>query len=60
MPNTVNTVRWSQIHPPALGAGHYEFATNKMIGIQFHVPAVASAPKGAYSFCVSQLTFIRN
>lgn len=55
--NAVNVIHWADIKPPRT---NYTFETSKMLGIQFHVPAVSSAPKGAYSFCISELTFVRD
>jgi hypothetical protein len=52
-----NKVTWDLIKPPRIG--NYEFLPNKMLGIQFHVPAVPTAPKGAYSFCISNVKFLR-
>jgi hypothetical protein len=57
MPGVVNRVLWTDIKPPRPAS--YTFETSKVLGIQFHVPAVATAPKGAYSFCVKNFTFIR-
>jgi hypothetical protein len=51
-----NRVLWTDIKPPRT---NYEFLPNKMLGIQFHVPAVSSPPKGAYNFCISNVKFLR-
>ena len=54
----VNVIRWDAVRKPGKDAS-YLFDKTRLLGIQFHVPAVASAPPGAYSFCVSKLTFLR-
>jgi hypothetical protein len=51
----VNRVLFNDIHPPRT---NYVFDTRRMLGIQFHVPAVATAPKGAYAFCIKNLTLL--
>jgi hypothetical protein len=55
----VNVVRWDAVKKPGT-AMTYVFDKTRMLGIQFHVPAVKLAPRGAYNFCVSKLTFLRN
>jgi hypothetical protein len=52
----VNRVLWSDIHPPRT---NYVFEPRRMLGIQFHVPAIAVQPRGAYGFCISNLTLLR-
>jgi hypothetical protein len=52
----VNRVTWDMIRPPRT---NYVFETARMLGIQFHVPAVASAPKGEYNFCISNVKMLR-
>jgi hypothetical protein len=54
----VNIVRWDAVKKPGKEAT-YAFDKSRLLGIQFHVPAVGAAPPGAYSFCVSKLTFLR-
>lgn len=55
----VNVIRWDRVKKPG-PAATYTFDKARPLGIQFHVPAVASAPRGAYEFCVSKLTFLRD
>src|SRR5215213_10131571 len=52
----VNRVTWADIHPPRT---NYVFDTARMLGVQFHVPAVAAAPKGEYDFCISNVVMLR-
>jgi hypothetical protein len=51
-----NRVTWADIHPPRT---NYVFDTARMLGVQFHVPAVAAAPKGEYDFCISNVKMLR-
>jgi hypothetical protein len=51
----VNRVLFSDIRAPRT---NYEFETRRMLGIQFHVPAVASTPRGTYAFCIKNLTLL--
>jgi hypothetical protein len=53
----VNVIRWDQIRKPG-SAPTYVFDPARLLGIQFHVPAVQSEPRGSYEFCVSKLTFL--
>jgi hypothetical protein len=55
----VNVVRWDQVKKPG-APGAYAVDRARMLGIQFHVPAVATAPRGSYAFCVKNLTFLRD
>jgi hypothetical protein len=57
-----NTVRWTDIKYPVSvpGTNYVAFDVKRILGIQFHVPAVGTAPKAPYNFCISNLTFIRN
>ncbi len=54
----VNVIRWAQVRKPG-AAPTYVFDKARMLGIQFHVLAVSSAPRSAYAFCVKNLTFLR-
>jgi hypothetical protein len=45
----------TDVKPPRT---NYEYKPEKMLGIQFHVPA-ASAARSPYNFCVKNLTFLR-
>ena len=51
-----NRVTWDLIKPPRT---NYTFETSKILGVQFHVPAVTSPPKGAYNFCISNVKMLR-
>jgi hypothetical protein len=53
-----NRVLWTDIKSPTTT---YVFDPARMLGIQFHVPAASksAATKGAYDFCVSNVTFLR-
>jgi hypothetical protein len=51
-----NRVLWTDIKPPRT---NYVFDTTRMLGVQFHVPAVAAAPKGEYNFCISNVKMLR-
>jgi hypothetical protein len=53
-----NKILWSNIVHPITTA--VTFVPSRMLGIQWHAPAVAAAPKGEYEFCVSNITFLRN
>jgi hypothetical protein len=57
-----NTVKWTDIKFPIStpGTNYVAFDVGRILGIQFHVPAVGTAPKAPYRFCVKNLTFIRN
>ena len=55
----VNVVRWDAVKKPGTSAS-YVFDPSRLLGIQFHVPAVKTAPPGAYAFCISKLTFLRD
>jgi len=55
----VNVVRWDAVKKPGT-ATTYVFDKARLLGIQFHVPAVKTAPRGAYGFCISKLTFLRD
>jgi hypothetical protein len=51
-----NEFRWADVKPPRM---NYEFDRTKIVAIQFHVPAVTSGTtRGAYTFCISNLTFL--
>ncbi len=54
----VNRVLWTDIKPPRT---NYVFDKARMLGVQFHVPAVpgTSTSRGAYSFCIKKLTFLK-
>jgi hypothetical protein len=53
----VNTIKFAtDVKPPRT---NYAYVPNKMLGIQFHVPAVAAPPRSAYEFCIKNLTFLR-
>lgn len=54
----VNVVRWEAVKKPGTTAS-YVFDKARLLGVQFHVPAVKTAPPGAYTFCVSHFTFLR-
>ena len=54
----VNVVRWEAVKKPGTSTT-YVFDKARLLGIQFHVPAVKAAPRGAYAFCISKLTFLR-
>lgn len=54
----VNTIHWSEVRKPGTTPS-YVFDRSRMLGIQFHVPAVTAPPAGEYAFCVSKLTFLR-
>jgi hypothetical protein len=54
----INTVRWDGVRKPGTAAT-YVFDHARLLGVQFHVPAVKLAPPGDYSFCVSHFTFLR-
>jgi hypothetical protein len=56
---SVNVVRWDSVRKPGT-APTYVFDKSRMLGIQFHVPAVKTAPPGAYTFCISKLTLLRD
>jgi hypothetical protein len=45
----------TDVKPPRT---NYEYKPEKMLGIQFHVPA-ASAMRSDYAFCISNLTMLR-
>jgi len=55
----VNVVRWDNVRKPGKDAT-YVFDKARLLGVQFHVPAVKTAPRGAYAFCISKLTFLRD
>lgn len=55
----VNVVRWDAVRKPGTNPT-YVFDQARLLGIQFHVPAVKKAPRGAYDFCISKLTFLRD
>jgi len=55
----VNVVRWDAVKKPGTSTS-YVFDKARLLGIQVHVPAVKMAPRGAYTFCISKLTFLRN
>ncbi len=52
-----NRVVWSEVQPPRT---NYVFDTKRILGIQFHVPAVPGPNKGPYAFCVENLTLLRH
>jgi hypothetical protein len=54
----VNVVHWDAVKKPGANQS-YVFDKARLLGMQFHVPAVQSAPPGAYSFCVSNVTLLR-
>jgi hypothetical protein len=49
-----NVVRWADVTAPR---GAIPFEPSQILSIQFHVPANTMA-RGAYSFCISNLTFL--
>ena len=52
-----NEFRWDEVATPRT---NYIFDPTKILAIQFHVPAVTSGTtRGAYEFCISNLTFLR-
>jgi hypothetical protein len=52
----VNTIKFAtDVKPPRT---NYEYKPEKMLGIQFHVPA-SGAARSPYSFCISNLTLLR-
>jgi hypothetical protein len=53
-----NVVRWDAVKKPGT-AQTYVFDKARMLGVQFHVPAVKMAPPGDYAFCVSHFTLLR-
>lgn len=53
-----NELRWDAVKKPGTTPS-YVFDKSRLLGVQFHVPAVKVAPPGAYSFCVSHLTLLR-
>lgn len=55
----VNVVHWDAVKKPGTSMS-YVFDKARLLGIQFHVPAVKAAPRGSYNFCISKLTFLRN
>jgi hypothetical protein len=55
----VNVILWDQVKKPG-SSRSYVFDTARMLGIQFHVPAVSTAPRGTYDFCVKNLKFLRD
>ena len=54
----VNVIHWDAVKKPGTSQS-YVFDKSRLLGMQFHVPAVKSAPPGAYSFCVSNVTLLR-
>jgi hypothetical protein len=51
-----NQFRWNEVAVPTT---NYAFDRTKILAIQFHVPAITSgANRGAYSFCISNLTLL--
>ncbi len=56
---SVNVVRWDNVKKPGT-SNTYVFDEARLLGVQFHVPAVKLAPRGAYTFCISKLTFLRD
>lgn len=53
-----NQFRWAEVAVPTM---NYAFDRTQILSIQFHVPAVTTgANRGAYSFCVKNLTFLTN
>jgi hypothetical protein len=55
----LNVVRWDNVRKPG-SSPTYVFDKARLLGVQFHVPAVKTAPRGAYAFCISKLTFLRD
>ena len=53
-----NELYWTDVKKPG-STPSYVFDKARLLGLQFHVPAVQSAPPGAYSFCVSHITLLR-
>lgn len=53
-----NELRWADVKKPGTTPS-YVFDKARLLGIQFHVPAVQTAAPGAYAFCVSHLTPLR-
>ena len=53
-----NELHWAEVKKPGTTPS-YVFDKARLLGIQFHVPAVQTSPPGAYSFCVSHLTLLR-
>ncbi|HEY3500310.1 MAG TPA: hypothetical protein VGK73_36715 [Polyangiaceae bacterium] len=54
----VNVIRWEQVKKPGTSPS-YQVDRSRMLGIQLHVPAVSSAPRGSYGFCVKNLRLLR-
>jgi hypothetical protein len=55
----VNVVRWDQVKKPGTSQS-YVFDRARLLGLQFHVPAVTTAPRGTFEFCVKNLKFLRD
>ena len=53
----VNVIRWDQVKKPG-ETPSYEVDRSRLLGIQFHVPAVSIAPRGSYEFCVKNLRLL--
>jgi hypothetical protein len=54
----VNVIHWDAVRKPGTTPS-YVVDRSRLLGVQFHVPAVKSAPPGAYAFCVSEFTLLR-
>lgn len=53
-----NEVRFSGVTGPRTS---YTFDTTKILAIQFHVPAITvGSARGAYRFCIKNLTFLKD